>query len=198
MCYTSAIMDILSKLFGSGNKVKLMRLFILNPEAAYTTKEIATRSKMSATAAARELKNLVSIDFVGRKIRGRSTLWQLNPSFPFIVPLKQILKNNVLSRKKDLIKQFGACGRVLVLIISGFFLENEDSRVDILIAGDNIRRKAVERVVKALEAEIGKELVYVVMDTPDFVYRRNASDKFLRDVLDFPHEILVDKIGLEG
>jgi hypothetical protein len=189
-------MDILSKLFGSTNKVKLMRLFLLNPEAAFATKEVAERSKMSTAAASRELKNLVSIDFIGRKIRGRTTMWQLNSGFPFINPLKLILKNNVLGRKKELVKEFNNCGRVIVLIVSGVFLESEDSRIDILVAGDNLRRKAIERLVKGLEAEIGKELVYVVMDTPDFIYRRDASDKFLRDVLDYPHEILVDKIGL--
>ncbi len=191
-------MDILGKLFGSTNKVKVMRLFLLNPEGSYSTKEIAERSKMSPAAAARELKNLVAVDLVAKKIRGRAILWQLNPTFPFTNPLKLILKNDVLARKKDLVKQFTTCGRVLVLLVSGVFLEQEDSRVDVLIAGDNLRRKAVERIIKSLEAEIGKELVYVVLDTPDFVYRRNASDKFLRDVLDFPHELLVDKVGLSG
>jgi hypothetical protein len=47
-----------------------------------------------------------------------------------------------------------------------------------------------------MEADIGKELSYAVCDTADFVYRLNAYDKFIRDVLDYPHETIVDKLGV--
>ena len=46
-----------------------------------------------------------------------------------------------------------------------------------------------------LEAEIGKELAYAVFDTPDFLYRANMYDKLVRDVIDFPHEKVLD-IGI--
>jgi len=46
------------------------------------------------------------------------------------------------------------------------------------------------------ESEIGKELTYAFLETPEFQYRLEMRDKFVRDILDYPHEKLIDKIGL--
>ena len=108
--------------------------------------------------------------------------------------LRGILKNDLSARKKELLKQFAGCGRISLLIISGVFIEDNDSRADLLIVGDNLKKKAIEKVVRSLEAEIGKELAYAILDTGDFNYRLNACDKFVRDVLDYPHERLIDRL----
>jgi len=64
--------------------------------------------------------------------------------------------------------------------------------------GDKLKRGAVDRVIKTMEAEVGRELVYAVFDTADFLYRLNAYDKFIRDVLDYPHEKIIDKLNFDG
>lgn len=189
-------MEILGKLFGSTNKVKIMRLFLLNPEAVFTSAEVSTRSRISSSTISRELNSLAAIEFLNKRTKGKAKVWQLNPGFPFINHLKGILKNDLVARKRELLRQFAGCGRISLLVISGIFIEDNDSRADLLIVGDNLKRKAIERVVKGLEAEIGKELAYAVLDTNDFRYRLNACDKFVRDVLDYPHERLVDKLNL--
>jgi hypothetical protein len=189
-------MEILGKLFGSTNKVKIMRLFLLNPEAVFSSAEVSTRSRISSSTISRELNSLAAIEFLNKKTKDKAKVWQLNPGFPFINHLKGILKNDLVARKKELLRQFAGCGRISLLIISGIFIEDNDSRADLLIVGENLKKKAIERVIKGLEAEIGKELAYAVLDTSDFRYRLNACDKFVRDVLDYPHERLVDKLNL--
>jgi hypothetical protein len=187
-------MEILGKLFGSANKVKIMRLFLLNPEAVFINKEVAERSRVSKGTVGRELNGLGTIEFIAKRAKGKAKGWQLNPSFPFINHLKGILKNDLVARKKELIRQFAGCGRISLLIISGIFIEDTDSRADLLVVGENLKRRAIERVIRGLEAEIGKELAYAVLETNDFKYRVNACDKFVRDVLDYPHERLIDRI----
>jgi len=189
-------MEILGKLFGSTNKVKIMRLFLLNPEVTFTNSEVAVRSRVSSFSIGRELNGLGAIEFLNKRSKDKTKAWQLNPGFPFINQLKGILKNDLVARKRELMKQFGGCGRISLLIISGIFIEDNDSRADLLIVGDNLKKRVIERVVKGLEAEIGKELAYAVLETTDFKYRLNACDKFVRDVLDYPHERLVDKLNI--
>ncbi len=77
------------------------------------------------------------------------------------------------------------------MIVSGVFTKNEDSRVDLLIVGDKLNKAKTEEGVKKLEAEIGVELVYAVFTTKDFIYRVNMYDKLVRDILDYPHEVLL-------
>ena len=74
--------------------------------------------------------------------------------------------------------------------------EDNESRTDLVIVGSHLKRTSIARVVKDLEAEIGKELNYAVLETPDFQYRLNACDKFVRDIFDYPHHIILDKIGV--
>ena len=53
-----------------------------------------------------------------------------------------------------------------------------------------MKKSKIEEEVHKLEAEIGTELVYAVFDTKEFVYRLNMYDKLIRDILDFPHEVI--------
>jgi hypothetical protein len=85
-----------------------------------------------------------------------------------------------------------------MVIVSGVFIQNTDSRVDLLIVGDNLKRTAIDRIVKNMEAEIGKELIFASFETSDFHYRLGMYDKLVRDILDYPHQKLLDKIGLKS
>jgi len=76
-------------------------------------------------------------------------------------------------------------------VVAGVFTKNEDSRVDLLIVGDKMKRAKIEAGIRRLEAEIGTELVYAVFETKEFIYRLSMYDKLVRDILDFPHEVLI-------
>jgi hypothetical protein len=54
-----------------------------------------------------------------------------------------------------------------------------------------MKKSKIEEEIKKLEAEIGTELVYAIFDTKEFIYRLNMYDKLVRDILDFPHEIIL-------
>lgn len=190
-------METLGKLFGSVNKVKIMRLFLLNPELSLSASEVGERAKIKREQASRELVLLGVIGLLTEKKKGAKKYWQLDSSFPFTLALKSILKNDLIGRKKRLIQQFAGCGKIGLIVISGVFLEDSESRADLLIVGSQLKRGRIAQVIKELEAEIGKELAYAVLETDDFRYRLNACDKFVRDVLDYPHGVILDKLGLE-
>ena len=78
-----------------------------------------------------------------------------------------------------------------LVVTSGIFIKNHDSRVDLLIVGDKMKRGKIEEGIKRIEAEIGMELVYAVFETKEFLYRLNMYDKLVRDILDYPHEVVL-------
>ena len=93
--------------------------------------------------------------------------------------------------KETILGNFKNVGRVKLVIVSGVFIKNDDSRADLLIVGDRLKKSKIEFGIRKLEAEIGTELVYAVFDTKEFTYRLNMYDKLVRDIIDFPHEILL-------
>ena len=76
-------------------------------------------------------------------------------------------------------------------MVSGVFIKNDDSRVDLLIVWDKLKMAGIEKGVRRLEAEIGAELTYAIFDTKEFIYRLNMYDKLVLDILDYPHEVLL-------
>ena len=185
-----------------------MRLFLLNPEQGFESSDIATRSRVSRTQVRSEIANLLSIGFIqkkkfskdievkkGKKIthkQKRVEGYIFNSAFEYKYALQDLLVDAEFLTKEDIAKRFKPLGKIKLLLTAGVFTRDPDSRLDLLVVGDVIRRGAMESTIRMLEAEIGKELTYAIFETPEFLYRANMYDKLVRDVIDYPHERVID------
>jgi len=93
-------------------------------------------------------------------------------------------------------KRISQLGGVKLAILAGIFINAENSRVDLLLVGDSIKKPRLNNFLSWLESEVGKELNYVVMSTDEFKYRLDMYDRFIRDILEYPHEKLINKLHL--
>ena len=205
-------MDILAKLFGSEAKVKIMRLFLFNPDQPFSRKDISARAKVSLPVVRHEMARLRKMGLIkGKRFvlsvpvkRGKKTImkkkkeggWILNQAFPYLPAIRNLLIDTVLIKHADILRRLNVVGKMRLIILAGTFIQDEDSRVDLLVVGDNIRFGYLEGVIRTLESEIGKELRYAAFETADFHYRLGIYDKLIRDILDYPHQKLLDRIGL--
>lgn len=190
-------MDILGKIFGSPARVKLLRLFLFSsPEAEFTLEAINKKGKLSVVAVRKELRLLEQVGLVKHNNEsGKKRAWHLNSKFNLTRQLKYLLDTDFKERREDIGKRFKNCGQVKLLIIAGSLIGDENGRADLVLVGDNLRRSLIEQAIKSLESEVGKEIVYAHFETKDFTYRLGASDKFVRDLLEFPHERLINKLN---
>lgn len=187
-------MEILEKIFGTKAKVKLMRLFLFNPDNIYSLEKIIERAKENPLLIRKELLNLSNIGLIKKKKRAGG--WVLNEDFIYINELRYILLNIKLVQNSEIVKRFQKSGRIKLIVVAGIFIQNPDSRLDLLIVGDGMKKAYLENAVKTLESEIGKDLKYVWLNTEEFNYRISMYDKLIRDVLDFPHEKLVNRLNV--
>ena len=209
-------MDVLGKLFGSSARVKIMRLFLMNPEDVFEKAEIGKRSKVAGETLRKEIKLLEDVGLIKprvlmvmtpkkvsvkrtkageemekRKVNG----FGMDPSFPYLAALRGLVTEIALG-KEDVAARFRNCGQMKLIIVSGIFLDESNSRVDVLLVGDKLKKPIIEGVLRRLESELGKELTYGIMETPDFEYRFGIYDKFIRDVIDYPHLVVLNKLNL--
>lgn len=180
-------MDILGKLLGSQARVKIMRLFLLNKNLVFDNKEIAKRSRVKPEMLKKEINLLFSINF----LKKRNTGWSFNSSFKYIKEFENLLISADTLDLNTISQTFKNIGKVKLLIVSGVFIKNKDSRLDIFIVGDKIKKPKLEEAISKMEAEIGTELAYALFDTKEFSYRLDMYDKLVRDVLDFPHKVVI-------
>ncbi|MFA6094476.1 MAG: hypothetical protein WC757_01145 [Candidatus Paceibacterota bacterium] len=205
-------MDTLQKLFGSAAKVKIMRLFLFNQKMVFDLDDVMARSKTGKAETRKEIALLESIGmlikrdvhksvevkkgkkkvFVSKKFHG----WKLNDKCQYLLPLQTFLISMMPVTKGDLAERFMKAGKIKMVVTSGVFNQYWDARVDLLIVGDNIKKTALDNAVKGLESEVGKELVYSVFETDDFLYRLGVCDKLVRDILDYPHEKVFNKLNI--
>lgn len=198
-------MNTLEKLFGSPVKVRLMKLFLFHMGTVFAMDEIKRRTQMTAPKIRKELQVLESMGFLKKKTfsepgktkaKKKSSGWQLDQSFPYLLPLQSMLVYTSPFANKDIAKKFKNCGDIKVLIVSGIFIQDWESRIDLLVVGDRFKKGTLQSTIKTLEADMGCELRYTVLPTDDFEYRMNIYDKLIRDVLDFPHQKVLNKLGI--
>jgi hypothetical protein len=197
-------MEILGKLFGSPARVKIMRLFLMNGSEGMEASDVAQRAKVGKDVARRELSLLAASQFIKQKnlikdirIKDKNKKkkvkgWFLNPAFPYLEIFKVLLVGSELMDKEEIGNRFKKAGRIKLLAVAGVFLQDKDSRLDILIVGDALKKGIVDSIIKDIEAEIGKELIYAAFETKEFLYRLNMYDKLIDDILSYPHERIIE------
>jgi len=197
-------MEILEKLFGSLAKVKLIKLFVFNPETQLTREELMTRAKLSQSETRRTLGLLKKMGLIkekkiwkeGNNGKKRVSGFFLDQEFIYLKQLQQFLLESSSVTDPEIVSHLARAGKLKLVVMAGVFLQDWNSRVDLLVVGDNLKQNTVEKAIRTIEADMGRELTYAMFDTDDFKYRLGMYDKLVRDILDFKHRVLVDKIGL--
>lgn len=194
----------MGKLFDSPARVKILRLFLLNPDSVFPKKEAGKRSQVRGAALSRELSLLSRAKLITPNRTGlvtdrktgkvkKTKGFELNQRFPLLAPLRGLLVSNRPYSDEEIIRRFNHTGRLKLVVISGIFMHEPHSRVDILLVGDNLKKNLVEAELRTMEAEVGKELEYAILDTKEFDYRLEVYDKFIRDILDYSHRKILNK-----
>ena len=203
-------MQELSWLFGSVEKVKIIRFFLANPDGLYDTDEIEERLKIKKEKIRDDLLSLekaemiikskerFSVEYsVGTAVRSgvkEYICYKFNKDFRFAESLNGLMFDFKNADREVLMDKFRTIGRCKLLILAGEFIESDKSRLDILYVGEAIKTNLAEKVVSEINIEVGKKLNIHVIDIEEFRYRYNMFDRFLRDVLSESNEVLINKL----
>jgi len=187
--------DPLPKLFGTPARVKLLRLFLFNPKQSFTTADAAARTRVQSRDAAREVKLFYSIGLIEKASRTKITRYTLDSDFKYTEVLQGLLLNPT-TKGEEVVQHVRKVGAVKLIILSGIFMGEWEGRLDMLVVGERINEKKLQDRVRTFEAELGRELRYASVTTDNFYYRLNMSDKLVRDILDYPHRIALDKLNM--
>jgi len=203
--------DVLSALFGSVARVKLLRLFLSNPDTCYTSVEIKNHTKVHIQTVRKEINLFLKIGLIKKQqdtrvvTRGRGenkretskkvSGFIINKNFTELLALRSFILNIAPTDDDGILKKVSVVGKIKLVIVAGEFTRDPDSRIDILVVGDALKEPKLKSVIRDLEANMGRELRYAAFSTKDFNYRLGVYDRLVRDVLDYPHQIIVDRLG---
>jgi hypothetical protein len=183
----------IAHIFGSEAKVKIMRLFVFNPEAIFTAKTVADKAMSNQKVVRKELGSLEKAGLIRHRARG----YILNSDYLYLPAIEHFLIEASPVTEKEIVRRLSKAGNIRLILTSGVFKHDPEARVDLLVVGDKLKEGKLVKAITAIEALMGRELRYAAFETRDFKYRLGAYDRLIRDILDYPHRKLIDKVGIE-
>ncbi|HUQ30024.1 MAG TPA: hypothetical protein VM103_00680 [Candidatus Paceibacterota bacterium] len=191
-------MDPLARLLGSPARLKVLRLFIFNQDSLFTLEDVVARAKLTREAGRKELAALLAAGVIKRRSgKGGVPVYSTDTTFEHLGALDAFIRQTCILRPEDILNALKKAGTLKLVVLSGTFTGTVESQIDLLVVGDALEEKGVERVISILEAELGREIRYAFFTTADFRYRLGVYDRLLRDMFDYPHRTILDKIGLK-
>lgn len=176
---------MLKHLFTSKARVKLLSIFLLNPDKEYFVRELTRELDEQINSVRRELDNLKKMGLLRSKMKARRKYYSVNKNFVLFRDLRNIIIKATNS-SENLIKNIAKMGKIDFLLISGTFLQ-KDSPVDLLVVGE-VEKEKLEKFLDTLQTE--KAIKFSSLETQDFVYRVKMRDQFILDLIKDPDNII--------
>jgi hypothetical protein len=181
-------------LFGSKARARLIRFFLLNPGVEFGTATIAEKTLISKPETLRELTRLAKMKLITEHSRKGRKHFIVNEDFPFYTELKSLVSKLNVHAQSQVFRKLKIVGEVKLILISGLFLNHAKSKVDMILVVNNINRTKLKHAVAHLEAEVGKEIRFVLMSSEELHYRLNMLDRFFIEFLEGPYEEVSNKV----
>lgn len=191
---------MIDALFGSKTRVKLLHLFLNNPNRAFYVREITRKIDEQINSVRRELANMLSVGIIKSDSSNNRLYYEINQDYQHYEPLRAIFADAHLqsaaattgaSEASDWSKRLKPLGDVRVALMSGSLVRGSTSELDILLAGD-INKTQAKRFLKSLEEEEGRSLNYTIMSYEDFYYRLSIKDRFITSIINGKFTVLQD------
>jgi len=186
----------LDVLFDSPIRVRLLKLFLFNPDRNFDGKTITKILNATPVLIKKHLKKLSESRFIiSKKISGKQ-IFKTDKNFGLYEELRELVTKASPASKEKILEHLRGLGGIKLAVLSGIFLNLDNSHADLLLVGDKIKQSKFDRLLKDLEAEVGREINCALMTVKEFNYRYNMYDRFVRDILDFKHEKLINKLKI--
>lgn len=174
---------MLKRLFTSNTRIKLLTVFIMNPDEEFFIRELTRKLDEQINSIRRELDNLKKMGFLKSKTKNRKKYYHVNKNFIIFEELKSIILKAV-SSNDDMINELKKMGDISVLVLSGIFTDRETRSVDMLVVG-NVDRERVTSYINE-DLKTSRPIKFTIMNEEDYRYRLNCHDKFVTELLNDP------------
>lgn len=193
---------MIDALFGSKTRVKLLHLFLNNTSQPFYVREITRKIDEQINSVRRELANMLEVGIIHSESVDNKLYYQVNPEYEYFAPLRAIFSDKKVkfhdttvrandSKNDDYEQKVLSIPGVRLAILSGRFVKDSISSLDLLLAGDMSAAK-VRSLIESIEKKKGYEVSYSVLSYDEFYYRLSIRDKFITEVINNNHKVIVD------
>ena len=209
---------MIDALFGSKTRVKLLKLFLNNPDSSYYVREITRLIDEQINSVRRELSNMLKIGIITSENVENKLYYKVNQMYPYFIPLRAIFSDEeipiaevqaakISGNTKDSTSTFSSSDSnpevkyynkifegltgAHAIVIAGKLVRGSASPIDILIIGQ-VPNTKLKTIIKSIERREEIEVNYTVIAPEEFHYRISVRDRFIGEILDTKFTVIKD------
>lgn len=188
---------MLSQLFGSEARVKILNMFLTKPDGQYYLRQLARDLDLQVNSVRRELLNLeqlgLIIPVISETKSKEKKYYAVSRDFLLFNEIKSLFIKAQLLTTKDFVENVQKICTPRLFVLTGFFTGNSDSKTDLLIVG-KVNKDKLVKLIKELEESINREINYTIMDEKEFTYRQEIFDVFLHRLMEGKKIVITDNL----
>lgn len=184
---------MLEDLIVSKSNSEALSFLLSAPHRAFSVIEVSKRLKLPYLKIAHSLNKLSSVGVLNSFSKKTKKYYLLNDKYSFMPEIKAYWKKTGAKYQDELFSAIKTLGEVKAAFLSGIFTGQPTLPVDLLLVG-KVNLKKLDEFLKAAEGMMGQEINYSVMSVNEFILRRDTFDRFIKDIFDYKHLVVVDEL----
>jgi hypothetical protein len=182
---------MLEEIIDSKTDSGVLSFFLAMPERSFSVLEVSRRLGVPYLKAAHSLAKLAGAGLLTGFVKKTKKYYYIHSHYKLLPEIKNFWVKNGQKGKDELFSAIRSLGDVRAAFLSGIFTGYPNLPVDVLLVG-KINLRKLSDFLKAAEKMMGQEINYSVMSVEEFLQRRDTFDKFIKDVFDYRHLVVVD------
>ncbi len=142
--------EVLEKLLGDNNKVKLWKVFVLNTNKEFLLKDLIKLSRIKKDNLILELRELMRIGLVKANKKEHHIFYKTNKDFPLLSEITNLVLSVVPRSAEKVLEKLNTLNKLKTVLLSGFFTSkigkqkqdfesfNSNSNIDLLLVFEKI------------------------------------------------------------
>lgn len=167
---------MLTQLFSSKTRIKLLMKLFLNPQVSSYLRELAKEFEVSPNAIKTELDSLSQAGYLEREQNGRSVYFKANTKHPFFPEISSIVRKTlgIDGLLDEIVSELGDVHAAYIL--DDYAMGRDSGIIDVLVVGD-INRDKLEHLRQVTEKKISRTVRPLAVTPEDF---ERTRDVFLK------------------
>jgi|SRR3989344_2314489 len=173
-------------------RVKVIELFLGNPQGMYHVRDIVRRVDEEINAVRRELARLEGTGLLASEWRANRRFYSTKKDYIFFNELLSIVNKNV-GLGGAIIKNKAKLGKIKYAMLSSSFVKGKpyaQNEVDLFVVG-TIVLPELGAIIREEEARRDREINFTPMTEEEFYFRKSRRDPFIIGVLSKPRVMLI-------
>lgn len=184
---------MLENIVDSKTDSAILSFLLAAPPRSFSVLEISKRLHMPHLTAAHALGKLVAAGPVSGFSKRGKKYFMLNQHYKLLPGIQDYWRKTGAKYQDELFSAIKRLGDIKAAFLSGIFSGRPELSVDLLLVG-RVNLRKLDEFLKSAEHMMGQEINYSIMNPKEFVLRRDTFDRFIKDIFDYPHLVVMDTL----